>query len=478
MKLQVSIENLALRMHSKGCNNSNNSNNSSNNANHNNSGPRPNSGCCHFCGRTGCRISNCSEVEEFAKCGKCQRNAQGLVVLPNGQFVPAAYTGKTLKERMLKWHEANPPTPTVTALLDSPCPPTVTALLDSPCPPTVTALLDSPCPPTVTAALLDSPRPPPLGVEQHADIGDPSDEEILDMAKVLATQYASFAKNKGKIAPAPRTYAGAPPPGINTPPTDPTPAPAPPVETSVPATKSTNKTNDAAYRFRAPCENPVLAQRVIDRALDASITISNRELLAVSGDARKSVKDLVTGRRVAPDGSPALVQDVLINDIHPSDTASPQVAVDVAPLRTIEGTLGDKLVSEMVLDGGSGVVSVSQSMWEMLGTPLLDKKSMNMESAHGTIEATLGVLQDFPIRIGPSVFYLQVQVSSSLPCPVLLGRPFFMLATAKTVDYEDGSQNITLNDPNSGESFTIPTQPRTNAPPTKVRGRQVHLMGF
>jgi hypothetical protein len=112
---------------------------------------------------------------------------------------------------------------------------------------------------------------------------------------------------------------------------------------------------------------------------------------------------------------------------------------------------------ECVIDNGSSIIACSRAVWERLGAPLRSDMLMRMESSHSTIEKTIGVLKDYPLRIGGSTFYVQIQVSESLPCDVLLGRPFFMNAESATKDHRDGSQEVTLINPNSGEEITVPT---------------------
>jgi hypothetical protein len=93
---------------------------------------------------------------------------------------------------------------------------------------------------------------------------------------------------------------------------------------------------------------------------------------------------------------------------------------------------------------------------------------MHMESAHSTVESTVGVLKDFPVQIGPLTFYIQVQVAENLPCEVLMGRPFFRLASAVTYDFTDGTQDIVLRCPNTNKEIKVPTYERSRkktAPP-------------
>jgi hypothetical protein len=87
-----------------------------------------------------------------------------------------------------------------------------------------------------------------------------------------------------------------------------------------------------------------------------------------------------------------------------------------------------------------------------------------MESANATTEMTLGLLRDLPVRIGSSTFYLQAQVFENAPYEMLLGRPFLTLTEAKTYHYNNGDSHITLLDPNTQETITIPTSPRIRTP--------------
>jgi len=83
-----------------------------------------------------------------------------------------------------------------------------------------------------------------------------------------------------------------------------------------------------------------------------------------------------------------------------------------------------------------------------------------MESSHGTVETTVGVLRNYPLQIGSSIFYVQIQVAENLPCDVLLGKPFFTYTRSVTMDYEDGTQDLVLRNPNTGEEIMVPTHER------------------
>src|SRR3954447_5914608 len=187
------------------------------------------------------------------------------------------------------------------------------------------------------------------------------------------------------------------------------------------------------------------------------ITLTQQELLAVSVDLRKRFKDHTTAKRVP-------VVSTTVNEawFHQSEDnlQKTQAAVHSVPLRAVQGLLDGKMEVECVVDNGSSIVALRKDIWEKLGTPLRSDLVMNMESSHSTVETTTGVLQDFPLQVGSSKFYLQIQVADNLPCELLLGKPFFMHTKAITMDHEDGSQELVLRNSNTGEEIMVATHER------------------
>jgi hypothetical protein len=231
----------------------------------------------------------------------------------------------------------------------------------------------------------------------------------------------------------------------------------PPNPTATPPEKALKP--EAQFHFQSPCNNSALVTQVWNKALDACITVSPRELLAVSTDMRKRFREFTTSKRVP--GPHKNVDTGLFDMLFTQLTDDGQVAAgDAASLRTIRANLGGKHDTDCVIDNGSCIVAAQRKVWERLGAPAQLDMVMRMESSHGTVEKTIGVVRNYPIYIGTLVFYIQLQISDSLPCEVLLGRPFFMLTSAITQDYPNGTQDITLHNPNSGEVITIATQER------------------
>jgi hypothetical protein len=96
-----------------------------------------------------------------------------------------------------------------------------------------------------------------------------------------------------------------------------------------------------------------------------------------------------------------------------------------------------------------------------------------MQSSHNTIEPTVSVLQNFPLHIGETIIYLQVQVSENLPCNFILGLSFFTLTSAQIDFSTNGDVHLVMTDPNTGKELRIPTHERE----TKVE-KPVSFTGF
>ena len=85
---------------------------------------------------------------------------------------------------------------------------------------------------------------------------------------------------------------------------------------------------------------------------------------------------------------------------------------------------------------------------------------LEMQSANGEVDMSLGLARNVPVRFGSVLVYLQIHVIRSPAYDVLLGLPFDILTSSILQTNADGSQTITLHDPNSDLTSTIPTLPR------------------
>ncbi|KAJ3565953.1 hypothetical protein NP233_g7310 [Leucocoprinus birnbaumii] len=246
------------------------------------------------------------------------------------------------------------------------------------------------------------------------------------------------------------------------------PAPIPNSNTNPPST-------NPQFRFKTPIEDPAIVQRVVEKGMEGTVTLTQRELLAIAPDVRKLVKDQLTTRKVALEGTSVTMVEELRNEDLPvpstfiQSTASPTdliVAEHSVELRTLPVTLEGRLEVDAILDEGSQIIGLRRDLWEKLGLPIHSDKVMVMESANKSTNKTMGLLRNLRVSIGDCDFYLQAQVVDNTSYDMLLGRPFLTLAQANTRHFTNGDSHITLVDPNSHSIITVPTRPRVrNAPP-------------
>ena len=83
-----------------------------------------------------------------------------------------------------------------------------------------------------------------------------------------------------------------------------------------------------------------------------------------------------------------------------------------------------------------------------------------MESANKTMEESVGLAKNVQFRWGTLTVYLQVHIIRNPAYQVLLGRPFDLLTKSQIDNSGDGSQIVTITDPNSGQKCAIPTLDR------------------
>src|SRR5271168_2373121 len=86
---------------------------------------------------------------------------------------------------------------------------------------------------------------------------------------------------------------------------------------------------------------------------------------------------------------------------------------------------------------------------------------LNMESANGNINPSLGLSRNVPFQIAKITVYLQVHIIHSPAYDVLLGRPFDILTESVVGNFANKGQTITFRDPNTGWGVTVPTLPRS-----------------
>jgi hypothetical protein len=228
------------------------------------------------------------------------------------------------------------------------------------------------------------------------------------------------------------------------------------------------------------------------------VTLTPEELFSISPEIRNRIKDAVSNKRIMP-------TDVNTLDVHESQIESfvlqshtdPDASMDhVDPpvecaivvedpyevylrnvprgqtpevitvakeshsLRSIEVIVDDREKVECIVDGGSQIVAMSESICHDLGLTYDPTIRLNMQSANGDVDQSLGLARNVPAKIGDITLYLQIHVIKSPAYDILLGRPFDVLTESTVKNFANENQTITISDPNTGRIVTIPTIPR------------------
>ncbi|KAI9057626.1 hypothetical protein FKP32DRAFT_1583453 [Trametes sanguinea] len=475
---------------------------------------------CHYCGNPGCQLRNCPFVEEDIRAGRCVRNQDGRVVLPNGNFVPRqipGFDGITMRDRVYEWHRRNP---------NSLAPPTANQMV-------LSITTEEPRYATASSYTLSTedrieqlerelfalqqarrtrfdgvhvppcrPQPPP----------EPSAHPVEDTTIRVSREHPSEQRRE-----APREVPRPPTPGASAPaqpqkPTEPVEHPfakardatyAPPRQRNfgqpMPRPKSGDR--EPAYRTRAPIQQEDVIQGIFQRTMASPyLTVSLEEILSISPDMRARFREKITPRRVPPeartvafaevdeaadqflsqvacDGNPmvpggVVVPDpyeVYLRDIAPSrDAAQLTVAKESHALRSIVGLVDNKEYVEAIVDPGCQVIAMSENVCHALALAYDPSIRLNMQSANGEVDKSLGLVHNVPFAVADIVLYFQIHVIRNAAYDMLLGRPFDVLTKSVVKNYENEEQTITICCPNTGQLATVPTIARGHA---RFRGR-------
>jgi hypothetical protein len=480
----------------------------------------PGSSACNFCGGLGHFIRECEVVAEYTKAGKCKRGADGKVVLPSGAMVPRDISGAWLRDRVDEWHRRNPGQMAAQMLFE------VTALATAPshdaacrsyfsCP----TKCANGCDEEISAkayALDRRPRPRP--------------EVVINSQPPRRTGRAGQGEDAGGAVSeaAPQTQRDKPPHmgqdtsaaknGTNQEPTHPYATVPDATNGMVPgvarpaAREPAAGRADAAYSNAAKIYDPAIAQAIYERAMEAPITVTQRELLSLAPEVRARVADVTLKKRLPkepvvqamieeiPDlekekqtSEPtprqkrleehaahmpaayaatvrALPADATViadpyeaylraNGSNPAESGI-AVAAESNALRAILPVIDGQDRVEAILDPGCQIVAMSEEVCNALALPYDPTIRLNMMSANGGVDQSLGLARNVPFLVGDITLYLQVHVLRAPAYDILLGRPFDVLTRSVVCNFADENQTITIIDPNSGRKATVPTIPR------------------
>ncbi|EED77223.1 predicted protein [Postia placenta Mad-698-R] len=203
---------------------------------------------------------------------------------------------------------------------------------------------------------------------------------------------------------------------------------------ATPPKPSNDKGKEPAYKTIVPVVQPKLAEEIFQRSMKSQfVTLTPEELLSIAPDVRNKYRDAVTPKRVStePVASAHIVEIgadevAAVNQLscsgatlEPGATIVPDpyetylkhiphgehpteftVARDSNAIRLIIALIDNKEQIECIVDPGSQIVTMSEEV--CLGLNLLFDPTiqLNMQSANGEVDRSLGLIRNVPFRIG------------------------------------------------------------------------------
>ncbi|KAF9553052.1 hypothetical protein CPC08DRAFT_754436 [Agrocybe pediades] len=409
---------------------------------------RPRSNNCAFCSDLNHYLRSCPKASEYIQRGLCARSSDNSIVLPNGtRITSTTAAGRNIMERIDNWHRANPPqVTTVSSNFVS---------MEYIEPSEAKKPANWAMPSTVALASID---------DYEEDLPTQRDIDELETNRVLAAAIQEkIAKTerkiqaaKGKTGPSTRSTKRDAPAN----------PPKPQDKTKVPG-----NVNQPQFKYTTPIEDEKINEELADALLKQPVTVQGGKLLAVAPGVRRIIKDRITTKHVPLEGSSLLAGAVDVNDDGveeatllmaslPERSDGLVVANHSEELRAIDVIVNGNVLVEGVCDSGSQIVGIRKDVWEKIGLPVRSDHIMAIESAHKTKESTIGLLQDLKLSIGGYDFYVQAQVVENAPYELLLGLPLLNYTRAGVQHFENGDAHLTLHDPNTDATITVPTRKR------------------
>jgi hypothetical protein len=256
------------------------------------------------------------------------------------------------------------------------------------------------------------------------------------------------------------------------------------------------------YKNRAPLQDDEKGVILIKEALKNPVNITTEDLLNISDAARQGLKKWLTKKRVEKI-TISLLDEKAENVIHaenlpcePFEVLDKErsgvpagslivgdpvvqylgslkkgeipkkiiVAQESQGLRAVHPLINEVKEMESLLDGGSQIVSMAKEAAIELKIEWDPGIKVHMESANKSLQETLGLAKNVPFLFGNIKIYLQIHIMDKPAYQVLLGRPFDSITESLVKNDRDGSQRLTITDPNTGLRCTMATHERGKRP--------------
>ena len=205
---------------------------------------------------------------------------------------------------------------------------------------------------------------------------------------------------------------------------------------------------------RVPQDTALVAQAMIEEVTDDDKPSPHSQRLAQA----THMPAAFTAARIPPADTTVIADpyEAYLRE-HKHGEPDMVVAVESNMLRAILPVIDGQDRVEAILDPGCQIVAMSEEVSNALALPYDPTIRLNMVSANGGIDQSLGLARNVPFLVGDIVLYLQVHVLCAPAYDILLGRPFDVLTQSVVRNFLDENQTVTILDPNTGRKATVPT---------------------
>ena len=168
-----------------------------------------------------------------------------------------------------------------------------------------------------------------------------------------------------------------------------------------------------------------------------------------------------------PKGAVVIGDPVLqyLESLAPGEEPKPIVMGNASEsLRCVYPLVNGSEKLEALYDTGSQIVSISEDKAMMIGLSWDPDVVIYMQSANKSVEKSLGLARNVPFLFGDVTLYMQVHVMKNPAYDLLLGRPFDTLTESVVKTEKDGTQTITIHDPNTLKRTVVVTYASGKSP--------------
>jgi hypothetical protein len=456
---------------------------------------------CNFCGDSGHFMRECEVAAEYARLGKCKRNVENKIVLPSGAVVPRSITGAWLRDRIDEYHRQNPNQlgaaqlfcevgGTIEAFVHVEEEPSADNKIVRFEPeigqPGVYAYKKQSSAKSKAKAAQDDPNPRIVEIRSDDDSAAEPAKFVRDFPPHIPQPPDSDTDGSGMEHP----FAQPQPKTRN---------PLDDTETEAEAEAPPPRKSERAYTTSSQIYDEKVAQKVFEKILDTEITITQRQLLSLAPEICAKVTGVTARKRIVRTNSLTVQDEIAPKKAkHSAEAHMPaafskaireppadatiildpyeaflrarlcndcsedpiKVATESNSLRAILPVVAGLEEIEAILDPGCQIVAMSEEVCIALSIPYDPNVRLNMVSANGGVDQSLGLAKNVPFVIGEITVYLQVHILRQPAYDILLGRPFDVLTESIVRNYCNENQTITILDPNTGKRATVPTVKR------------------